>query len=149
MELIDDRPTKIAFTATQATRIVSEDGAMCVMFEAGETITIQRDLFTVATAAGLVPEAPLEAPPKEAERKSREEKVKQGLIEACKTLILRGNPKDFLISGQPRAASVKKIVDFQFTNKDVERAFSEAIHEVEHHGDDRKEHSESSSSTAA
>ncbi len=138
----------MAFTAAQDTRIVSEDGSMCVIFEAGETIAIQRRLFVAATAAGLIPESSLEAPPKEGERKSSEEIVMQGLIEACKTLIMRGNTKDFLISGQPRAASVKKIVDFQFTNKDVERAFSEAMHEVENHGDDSEEHSESSSSAA-
>lgn len=148
MELIDSRPTKMAFTAALDTRIVSGDGSMCVIFEAGETIIIQRSLFVAATAAGLVPEASLEAPPNEPERKSSEEIVTQGLIEACKVLIMRGDPKDFLISGQPRAASVKKIVDFQFTNKDVERAFEEAIHEVEQHDNESTQHSESSISAA-
>jgi len=140
-------PTKqsAAFTAAVATRIVDDAGTMCANFEAGETRTIPKVLFNAALVGGLMPTEPLEVePPAEVKKRPQEEVISTGLIEACKTLIAKGNPADFTVVGQPRAASVKKLVDFHFTNKDVERAFSEAMHEVEQDGDDSKEHSEPS-----
>ena len=150
MELSEDlRPASAAFTAAVATRIVSEAGNMCANFEAGETRIIPRVLFNVALTHGLMPVEPLEdAPPVEPKKQSQEEIVGGGLIEACKVLIARGNPADFTTVGQPRAASVKKLVDFNFTAKDIENAFLEAMHEVEQDGDDSTEHSEQSSVTA-
>jgi hypothetical protein len=136
-----------AFTAAAATRIVSADGSMCASFEAGETRVIPSVLFDAALTHGMVPEGPLELePPAEEPGPPQEEVISAGLIEACRTLIIRGNKADFTVVGLPRAASVKKLVDFHFTNKDVERAFSEALHEVEIDGDDSTEHSEPSSS---
>jgi len=135
------------FTAATSVRIVSEDGSMCANFEAGETRTIPKVLFNAALTHGLMPVGSLEVePPPEVKQLPQEEIVSTGLIEACKILIARGNPADFTVVGQPRAASVKKLVDFNFTTKDVERAFSEAMHEVEQDGDDSTEHSEQSSS---
>ena len=148
------------FTAIRAVRIVSPVGDKCQNFEAGETATVHRDLWSVAIAAGLMPEEDLnqgmvrqeldvgtiEVPP--APTKTQEEIVSEGLIEACKTMIARGNPNDFTQLGQPRAAAVKKLVDFDFTANDVRRAFEQAMFEVENDGDDSKEPAESSSSTA-
>jgi hypothetical protein len=57
--------------------------------------------------------------------------VAEGLLDACKTLIARGNPNDFTQMGQPRTAAVKKLVDFEFTANDVRRAFEQAMFEVE------------------
>lgn len=146
MELAKEKDSA-AFTATVATRIVSEDGSMCASLSAGETRTLPRVLFNAALTGGLMPETTLkiEAPAK-VQSPPQEEVIKVGLIEACKTLIARGNSADFTVVGQPRAASVKKLVDFHFTNKDVEVAFSEAMHEVEQDGNDSTEHPEPSSS---
>ena len=151
MELpLDERPDLASFIAPVATRIVSDDGSMCTNFEAGETKSIRKELFTAAIAGGLMPEDPLikiETPVK-VEKKSTEEIVSDGLVEACKLLIAKGYKEDFTITGQPRAASLKKLVDFHFTTKDIERAFIEAMHEVEQDGDSSKEHSEPISDTA-
>ena len=73
---------------------------------------------------------------------------KAGLIDACKMLITRGNPDDFTIPGYPRAASAKKLVDFDFSTRDLHDAFAEAMHEVEQDGDDSTEHSEPVSESA-
>lgn len=142
----DKRPMMAKFTAIEATRIVADNGTKCMNFEAGETLAVHRDLFTAAMAAGLVPEESLEFKPvPQPANKSQKDRVADGLLEACMTLIARGNPADFTLTGQPRAASVKKLVDFDFTNNDVRLAFEQAIHEVEQDGDDSTEHSESSS----
>ena len=145
MELQKDlRPKMASFTATVDTRIVADNGTKCTNFEAGETKSIHRDLFTAAIAAGLMPEGTLELKaPVVVENKTQEQTVHDGLVAACKELIALGEPKNFLITGQPRAASLKKLVDFQFTAKDAERAFGQAVHEVGTNGDDSKEHSES------
>ena len=150
MELPEDnRPLLAEFTATTATRIVSPDGSRCMNFEAGETRAVHRDLFAAAIAQHLVPMEPLEyAVPELPENKPQEVTVMEGLVEACTTLIIRGNPNDFTLIGQPRAASVKKLVDFNFTTNDVKRAFEQAMHEVEQNGDDSTEHPESSVSAA-
>lgn len=151
MELNKVRTAK--FTSPRDVTIVSPDGSKCQHFEAGETKAVHEALFGVAVQSGLMPEEPLdiashekavEAPPK----LSREEIVQAGLLEACRTLILRGNPGDFTMAGQPRAAAVKKLVNFDFTANDVRRAFEEASLEVETDGNDSTEHSESSSSAA-
>lgn len=137
------------FTAPRDVRIVSDCGSMCVIFEAGETRLLPSPLYTAALVAGLIPEDPLEVAQEPLpENQTQEKKVSEGLIEACKTLIARGNPHDFTLVGQPRAASVKKLVDFDFTLKEVERAFSEAMHEVEQDGDESTKLTESSSSAA-
>ena len=47
------------FTAINATRIVSPAGDKCQNFEAGETAAVHRDMWSVAIAAGLMPEEPL------------------------------------------------------------------------------------------
>lgn len=147
------------FTAIRAVRIVTPAGDKCQNFEPGETANVHRDLWPVAIAAGLMPEEDLqegvvrqeldvgtiEVPPV---KKSQEEIVLEGLTEACKTLIARGNPNDFTQLGQPRAAAVKKLVDFDFTANDVRRAFEQAMFEVENDGNDSKEPAEPSSSSA-
>jgi hypothetical protein len=150
MEFMEDtRPASAAFTSPASVRIVAEDGTMCANFEAGETRTIPKALFNEALKYGMMPVDTLDAaPPPEPVKPPQEEIVADGLIEACKKLITRGNPADFTVVGQPRAASVKKLVDFNFTTKDVERAFGEAMHEVEQDGDESTEHSEPSSSAA-
>ena len=150
MELSEDvRPASAAFTASVATRIVSEGGNMCAVFEAGETRIIPKVLFNAALTHGLMPAESLETVPvPEPKKQSQEEIVEDGLVEACKVLIAKGNPADFTVVGHPRTASVKKLVDFEFTTKDVENAFLEAMHEVEQDGDDSKEHSEQSSVAA-
>jgi hypothetical protein len=124
-------------------------------FEAGQTRLVHKDLWSAAITAGLMPEESLQeetaqaqAAPVVPENKSQEEIVSEGLLEACKTLIARGNPNDFTQLGQPRAASVKKLVDFDFTANDVRRAFEQAMFEVESDGDDGTEHSESGSGTS-
>lgn len=149
MELAKNtKPLQVAFTAPEAVRIVSDNGAKCMIFEAGQTRNVHRDLFGPAIAAGLVPEGPMEVKPEpEPKKQSREELVEEGLLEACKELIARGNPKDFTVVGQPRAASVKKLVDFRFTSREVQRAFEQAMHEVEH-GDNDTKRTEPSSSTS-
>lgn len=147
------------FTAINATRIVSPAGDKCQNFEAGETAAVHRDMWSVAIAAGLMPEESLadetvqiqtnagivEVPPVPV-KKSQEEIVREGCIEACKTLIARGNPNDFTQLGQPRAASVRKLVDFDFTARDVREAFEQAMFEVENDGNNSEEPAESSSS---
>jgi len=149
MELMKDtRPASAAFTAAVETRIVADSGVMCAIFKAGETRTIPKVLFDAALSHGLIPEESLEEAPPVVVKPPQEEIVADGLLEACKTLITRGNPADFTVVGQPRAASVKKLVDFSFTTKDGERAFGEAMHEVEQDGDDSTEHSEQSSIAA-
>jgi hypothetical protein len=127
------------FTAARATRLVSPNGAKSQNFEAGETKEVHKDLWSVAIASGLMPEEALEksepapAPVEEpvAEKQSQEDLVSEGLLDACKTLIARGNPNDFTQMGQPRTAAVKKLVDFEFTANDVRRAFEQAMFEVE------------------
>jgi len=149
MEL-DTRPLLAKFTAAKDTRIVADNGTKCMNFEAGETLRVHRDLWAAAIREGLVPEESLEAkdldPPKvePVTVESQFDKLK----EACTTLILKGNRDDFTLVGQPRAGAVKKLVDFNFTARDVNRAFEEAMHEVEQDGDDSKEHSEPSSVAA-
>lgn len=133
------------FTATVPTRVVSDNGSMCANFQAGESKKLHQNFFTAAIAAGLVPEDPLEFKViQEPEKPGTKEKK---LIEACKTLILKADPNDFTVVGQPRAASIKKLVDCRFTNQDVRRAFEEAMHEVDQDGDNDKKHSEPSIST--
>jgi hypothetical protein len=147
MELpVDERPEVARFTAVHDVRIVSDDGSMCQIFEAGQTQSIRRELFTAAIASGLVPEDPLVKrviTPVVIEERSTEEIVSDGLVEACKLLIAKGFKEDFTVVGQPRAASLKKLVDFTFTTKDIERAFIEAMHEVEQDDNESEEHSES------
>ena len=142
------------FTADRDVRVVAEDGTMCVIFEEGETKAIHRKLWPAAVAAGLVPEAPenlekkdTEKPP-EQPKQSKEELVAAGLLVAIKEMIVRGDPKDFTVVGLPRTAAVKKLVDFDFTAQEVQRAFELAVHEVGQDGDDGKERSESDSNTA-
>jgi hypothetical protein len=126
------------FTSPRQVRIVSQDGARAMIFEAGETRPVHKDLWSVAIAAGLMPEGQLEKkepepePIEEPEKNlSTEAMVAEGLLDACKTLIARGNPNDFTQMGQPRTAAVKKLVDFEFTANDVRRAFEQAMFEVE------------------
>ncbi len=142
----DTRPISAKFTAPHDVTIVSEDGGQCAVFEAGQTREIGRRLFSCAITAGLIPETPIEAPPAVPENKTREESVSEGLLEACKILIARGNPGDFTVVGHPRAAPLKKLVNFDFTGREAKEAFDLAMHEVEQDGNDSPEHSESSSS---
>lgn len=138
----------VEFTATEATRIVSEDGTLCMVFEPGETLLVQRKLHKVALRAGLVPEQEVPAEiPVQRITESREEIVKNGLLEACKTLIMRGNPADFTTVGNPRAASLKKLVDFDFKTQEATEAFNLAMHEVEQDGNNSPEYSEPVSDT--
>jgi len=153
MDLLEkERPASAEFTAAVDVRIVDPAGTMCAVFQAGETRRIPKVLFDEALTHGLMPTEPLELSPEPKSEpepgKEAEDVVATGLIAACKTLISKGNPADFTVVGQPRAASVKKLVDFHFTTKDVEVAFSEAMHEVEQDGDDSEEHSEPSSGAA-
>ena len=144
MELKEEDKSQARFTAIQTTWIAADNGTRCASFEAGETKSLHRDLFSAALRAGLVPEDALtkveEAKP--AKKQTQEDMVSEGLVEAITTLIARGDPKDFTQLGQPRAASVKSLVDFDFTAQDVRRAFEQAMHEVEQDGDDSTEHSE-------
>ncbi len=138
------------FTAVSWTRIVAENGTKCAEFEPGQTMAIHKDLWGPAMAAGLVPENPDDLLPPKPEvkpqtKQSKEEMVAEGLLEAVKELIIRGNPNDFTVVGHPRTASVKNLVDFDFTAQEVRTAFEKAIHEV-NHGDDSQEHTEPSSS---
>lgn len=141
------------FTAAIDTRIVSDNGAKCMIFEAGQTLKVHKDLWPAAMRAGLVPKNPdemAEKPegPKEPAikpGKSKEEAIREGLIEACKQLIARGDTKDFTVLGLPRTASVKKLVDFDFKARDVQEAFEQAMFEVEQNGDESTELAESSS----
>jgi hypothetical protein len=143
----DNRPLTAKFTAISATRIVADNGTKCMNFEAGETLNVHRDLFPAAIRAGLVPEGPLEEQvPEPAERKSSEEETADKVLEAVRQLVARGNPADFTQLGKPRAASVKKLVDCEFTGADVQRAFEQAMFEVEQSGDESTQHPESSSS---
>ena len=150
MELPKDaRPMTARFTSPREVFLVAPDGSRCQRFQAGETLPVHRDLFATAIDKGLVPEESLEyKEPEKPVNKTRETSVKEGLLEACKTLIIRANPADFTTTGKPRAASIKKLVDFDFTAKDANTAFALAIHEVEQYGDDSKEHSESSGSAS-
>jgi hypothetical protein len=94
-----------------------------------------------------LPEGPLEEQvPEPAERKSSEEETADKVLEAVRQLVARGNPADFTQLGKPRAASVKKLVDCEFTGADVQRAFEQAMFEVEQSGDESTQHPESSSS---
>lgn len=143
------QPVMAKFTAITATRIVADNGTKCMNFEAGETLNVHKDLFSAAMRAGLVPEGPLvEEAPAPVERKSTEEETADQVLDAVRTLVARGNPADFTQLGKPRTASVKKLVDCDFTGADVQRAFEQAMFEVEQDGDDSEEHSEPSSSAA-
>jgi hypothetical protein len=137
------------FTAITETRIVADNGTKCMNFEAGQTRFVHKDLYSAAINAGLVPvgrvpdvEAEASPPPK----KSGEEIVAEKVLEAVQTLVARGNPADFTQLGKPRTASVKKLVDCEFTAMDVERAFEQAMFEVEQRGDESTESPESNSS---
>jgi len=136
------------FTSPRQVRLVAPDGTMCINFEAGETLGVHRKMFGVAIAAGLIPEEPLEyQEPKPQEKKTREESVQEKLILACKELIIAGDPKrDFTKIGKPRAASIKKLVDFDFNGAELTRAFDQAMYEVDNNGGDSQEPSEPSSS---
>lgn len=139
----DERPLTARFTSPRDLTLVAPDGSRCQIFKAGETVQVHRDLFGEAINHGMVPADPDDlSPPKPVENQTQEVAVKDGLVEACKVLIARGNPGDFTIPGFPRAASAKKLVDFDFTTRDLKEAFAEAMHEVEQDGDDSTEHSE-------
>lgn len=139
----DERPLTAKFTSPRDVTLVAPDGSRCQIFRAGETVPVHRDLFGTAIDHGLVPEDPADLnPPKPVKNQTQETTVKEGLIEACKILIARGNPGDFTIPGHPRAASAKKLVDFDFTTRDLHDAFAEAMHEVEQDGNDSTERSE-------
>ena len=143
----DNRPLTAKFTAISATRIVADNGTKCMNFEAGETLNVHRDLFAAAIREGLVPEGSLELQkPTPVERKSTEEEAADQVLEAVKELVARGNPADFTQLGKPRTASVKKLVDCEFTGAEVQRAFEQAMFEVEQGGNESTEHSEPSSS---
>lgn len=147
MELPEDtRPLLASFTSPRNVTIVSEDGSQCVIFEAGESKKISRRLFNVALTSGLVPDESLDAAPVMPENKTRGETVSEGLLGACKTLIARGLDKDFTMVGQPRAASLKKLVNFDFTGREAQSAFELAMHEieVEQNGDNSPKHPEQS-----
>ena len=146
MEPADNRPATAEFTAARDVRIVSELGDMCANFAAGETREIPKALFNAALTAGLIPEGTLEVNVPE-KKPSQVEITTTGLQAACKTLITRGVAEDFTVSGYPRAASVKKLVDFDFTASEMRVAFEEAMHEVNGHGNNSTEHSEPSGST--
>lgn len=151
MELVEDRRPLIArFTSARDVRLVSKNGAKCMWFKKGETLDVHRDLFAPAIEQGLIPVDSLE--PAELKEPVVEpvtvESLARKMIEACKELIARGNPDDFTLVGQPRASSIKKLVDSHFTARDVNTAFEQAMFEVEHNGDDSKEHSEQSSVAA-
>ena len=142
------------FTAVTWTRIVAANGTKCAEFEPGQTMAIHRDLWGPAMTAGLVPESP-EVLAKEsaketkpAPKKSKEEMIHEGLLEAVRELIAKGDPKDFTVVGLPRTASVKNLVDFDFTARQVQQAFEIAVHEVTQNGDDSKEHPEQNSDSA-
>lgn len=144
MELMSQK-----FTAIESTRIVADNGTKCMNFEAGETLDVHRDLFTAAIRAGLVPEGKLEPEePAPVARKSTEDETADQVLDAVKILVARGNPADFTQLGKPRTASVKKLVDCHFTGADIQRAFEQAMFEVEQDGNDSEEHPEPSSSAA-
>jgi hypothetical protein len=140
------------FLAPTDALLVAPDGSRCQRFVAGESQLVHESLWGVAVQAGLMPEKPeaiddapkADAPPPK--KRSTEEITADQVLEAVKTLIVRGDPKDFTQLGKPRAASVKKLVDCHFTTADVQRAFEQAMFEVEQNGDESTEHSESSSS---
>lgn len=139
------------FTASEATRIVADNGTKCANFEAGETLSIHKDLFAPAIRAGLVPEEPLKEAdvpkPPHRELRTRQEIIDEELLAACRELISKGNPNDFTRLGQPRVSSVKKLVNSEnFTAKDAQRAFEQAMFEVSQDGHDDTEHTQSSSS---
>ena len=117
-------------------------------FEAGQTRSVPRDLFDAAIKGGLVPEGPLDMPTVVAnDPRPQEVLVADDLVLACKKLIARGDPSDFTIHGVPRAASVKKLVDFDFKAAEVQRAHEQAMFEVENNGDESTEHTEPSIDT--
>lgn len=133
------------FTSPRDITLVAPDGSRCQHFEAGETALVHEKLFSVAIDKGLVPQNPddlLDAPKVQAPPPPREITNAQGLLVALREMIARGNPADFTPTGRPRAASVKKLVDFDFTQKELYEAFAAAMHEVEQDGDDGKEHTE-------
>ena len=136
------------FTAARDVTITSDDGGQRAIFEAGQTREIGKRLFKAALASGLIPETPLQLEPEPPQNKTREEVVTVGLLEACKQLIESAKKEDFTSVGQPRVPSVKKLVDFDFTRKEMLEAFELAMHEVEQDGNDSTEHSESSSEPA-
>ena len=146
MEL-DNRPASAEFTAARDVRIVSELGNMCSNFAAGETRRIPKALFNAALVAGLIPEGPLEVAVA-VKKPPQAETVRNGLMDACKTLITRGVAEDFTVAGHPRTASIQKLVDFSFTAADMRVAFEEAMHEVNGDGNNSTEHSEPSSVAA-
>lgn len=148
---MESNPNMARFIAAEAARIVADNGTKCANFEPGETQAIHKDLWGPAIAAGLVPENPADLVEKPEDKKperqtlSREERNAAGLLEAVKELIARGDPKDFTVVGLPRTASVKNLVDFDFTAREVQTAFELAIHEVNQNGNDSQERAEPSS----
>ena len=151
MELnVDNRPKMAKFTAPHDAYIVAYNGTKCMWFKAGETLNVHRDLFAPAIEAGLVPMDSLEAIDLEEPvlEPVTQESVEKEMIEACKELIAKGNPADFTLVGLPRAASIKKLVNSNFTARDVTRAFEETMHEVEQDGDNSEKRPEPSSSAA-
>lgn len=149
MELMtQNAPMSAEFTAATHTRIVSDAGNMCSIFEAGQTKRIPKDLFKAALLAGLVPEEVLIIPDTTTApgpKLTQEQIVSVGLAEACRTLIARGDKQDFTAMGRPRTASAKKLVDFNFTARELDVAFDQAMHEVDQDGDNDEEHSDSGS----
>ena len=139
----------VKFTSPRDILLVAPNGSRCQRFEAGQTSNVHSSLFDVALAAGLIPEEEMEiAPPPAVTKPVSEATVTAGLIDAVKKLIIRANPADFTMVGNPRSSAVKKLVDFNFTVKEVERAFEQAMHEVNQDVDSSTEHSEPSSVSA-
>ncbi len=144
-------PTPVMkFTASEHIRIVSDNGAYVMIFEPGQTRRVVKPLWSAAVRAGLVPADPdvktPELPPEpEKPRKVGEDEKKAKLIEAAKELIAKQLPEDFTVTGKLRTASVKKLVDFDFTARDVQDAYDEALHEVRSSGNDDSELVESRS----
>ena len=146
-----EQPKFASFTSPREITLVAPDGSRCHRFEAGETAMVHEVLWPVAVDKGLMPAQPsdLKEPPKqEVPPPPQEVTNAAGLLEACKTMIVRGNPADFTPTGRPRAASAKKLVDFEFTQRELYDAFATAMHEVEQDGDDGQEHSEPGVSAA-
>jgi len=139
-----------AFTAIKATRVVSEDGSRCMNFQDGETRPVHHTLFAAALKAGLVPQTELNMPEPAAPASGRstQQVVEHEVLDAVRTLVARGNPADFTQWGKPRTASVKKLVNCHFTGADVQRAFEQAMFEVEQGGNESTEHSEPGSSAS-
>lgn len=141
----------VEFTSPRdGVRIVSHCGTHIAIFEAGQKRRLPKPLHDPALQAGLIPTKNMsevqkilmetkEPDPKEALPYKDDEDKREKLIYAVEQ-VLGSNTKDaFTPTGKIRVAALKPLVEFSFTSREAQDAYSEALHRANIRGDQDKE----------